>query len=148
MQYTVAEAANAIGKSKATVLRAITKGRISATRDEAGMFHIDPAELHREFPARTSASLDATHAASDDASRSNLEARLSAAEARIAAMQEAAQLRDDTISDLRRRLDDEAAERRRLTALLTDRTVPSPAPAPTLAKPQPALWRSWWPWRR
>src|SRR5689334_24516488 len=50
MQHTVAEAAQAIGKSKATVLRAIARGRISANRDEAGMFHIDPAELHRAFP--------------------------------------------------------------------------------------------------
>src|SRR4051812_7351329 len=135
MQYTVAEAAQAIGKSKATVLRAIAKGRISANRDEAGMFHIDPAELHRVFPTETANSGDAPHATSDDAARSDVAARLTAAEARIAEMQDAARLRDDTIADLRRRLDDEAAERRRLTMVLADLRTPQPQAAPR---------RRWW----
>src|SRR4051812_12989557 len=71
MPYTVAEAARAIGKSKATVLRAISRGRISANRDEAGMFHIDPAELHRVFPAIHGEAAEALHATSDDAARSD-----------------------------------------------------------------------------
>ena len=140
MQYTVAEAAQAIGKSKATVLRAIARGRISAIRDEAGMFHIDPAELHRVFPKGAAKSGDAPHATSDEAVRSETAARLTAAQARINEMQEAARLRDDTIADLRRRLDDEAAERRRLTALLADLRTP----VPQSATPQ----RRWWPWRQ
>ena len=141
MQYTVAEAAQAIRKSKATVLRAITRGRISATRDEAGMFHIDPAELHRVFPMPPGNSPEALHATSDNASRSDTAAHLTAAEAQIAEMQEAARLRDDTIADLRRRLDDEAAERRRLTALLADLRTPQPQPTPPAA-PR----RRWWRW--
>src|SRR4051794_37418952 len=139
MQYTVADAAQAIGKSKATVLRAIAKGRISASRDESGMFHIDPAELHRVFPANDSAPSEAPHATSDDALRGDTAARLIAAEARITEMQEAARLRDDVIADLRRRLDAEAEERRRLTAVLADRSAAPPAPAPAR--------RSWWRWR-
>jgi len=47
-------------------------------------------------------------------------------------MHEAARLRDDTISDLRRRLDAEAEQRRRLTAILADQRA---APAPI---------RRWW----
>jgi excisionase family DNA binding protein len=132
MPYSVAEAAQAIGKSKATVLRAIARGRLSAHRDEAGMFHIDLAELHRVFPPNGSAPHEAPHATSNDASRSDVAARLTAAEARIDEMQEAARLRDDTIADLRRRLDEEAAERRRLTAVL--------------AAPLPAPRRRWWQW--
>jgi hypothetical protein len=143
MQYTVAEAAQAIGKSKATVLRSIAKGRISANRDEAGMFHIDPAELHRAFPIPPGNSAEAPHATSNDSSRSDVAARLTAAEVRIAEMQEAARLRDETIADLRRRLDDEAAERRRLTALLADLRTPQPAPSPLVA-PR----RRWWSWGR
>jgi excisionase family DNA binding protein len=139
MQYTVAEAAQVIGKSKATVLRAIAKGRLSANRDEVGMFHIDPSELHRAFPPNGGAPPESLHATSDDAARSDVAARLTAAEARIAEMQEAARLRDDTIADLRRRLDDEAAERRRLTALLADLRSPQPAPP---AAPR----RHWWSW--
>src|SRR4051812_13120853 len=64
MAYSVAQAAKAIGKSKNTVLRAISAGRISAVRDAAtGGFQIDPSELHRVFaPAPT-----APHGASYDA---------------------------------------------------------------------------------
>src|SRR3954470_17594587 len=50
MTYTVAEAAKAIGKSKATVFRAIAKGTISATRDDTtGAFLIDPADKRPEL---------------------------------------------------------------------------------------------------
>lgn len=38
------------GKSKPPILRAIRRGQISATRDDAGAFRIDVAELHRAFP--------------------------------------------------------------------------------------------------
>jgi len=46
----VAEAAKAISKSKAAVFRAISKGKLSATREaKRGIFLIDPAEPHRAF---------------------------------------------------------------------------------------------------
>ena len=46
--------------------------------------------------------------------------------------------KDAVIDDLRRRLDAEAEERRRLTAVLADlRAAPPAVPAR----------RSWWPWR-
>ncbi|TNC45303.1 hypothetical protein FHG66_20050 [Rubellimicrobium rubrum] len=55
----------------------------------------------------------------------------------------------DTVSDLRARLDAEAEERRRLTALLTYQPEkPSPAPVPEPASvPQPQAQprqRTWW----
>ena len=45
----------------------------------------------------------------------------------------------ETVSDLRRRLDAEAEERRRLTAILADQRA---APAQIRNR------RGWWPWRR
>lgn len=51
MAYTLGAAARATGKSKATISRAIKSGRLSAGRDEAGGYVIDPAELHRVYPA-------------------------------------------------------------------------------------------------
>src|SRR4051794_33750213 len=71
-----------------------------------------------------------------------LEIRLEAAEA-------GTKLRDDTIADLRRRLDESERERReqavrlaaaqeRIAALLTDQRAAPPAPAR----------RGWWSWRR
>lgn len=51
MRYTLGQAAKAVGKSKSTLSRAIKKGKISAEHDAHGQFAIDPAELHRVYPA-------------------------------------------------------------------------------------------------
>lgn len=51
MGYTLGQAAKAAGKNKTTILRAIQKSRISATKDAHGQWSIDPAELHRVYPA-------------------------------------------------------------------------------------------------
>ena len=50
MSYTLAEAAVAVGLDKSTLRRAVRSGRISGTRDEAGVWHVEPVELHRVFP--------------------------------------------------------------------------------------------------
>lgn len=50
MSYTLGEAAKAVGKSKATISKAIKSGKISATRNEDGSFEIQAAELHRVYP--------------------------------------------------------------------------------------------------
>ena len=49
MVYTLGQAANATGKSKSTILKAIKNGRISAKKDDLGNWSIDPAELSRVF---------------------------------------------------------------------------------------------------
>jgi len=48
--YTLGTAARAVGKSKATISRAIKAGRLSATRSDDGSYLIDPSEFHRVFP--------------------------------------------------------------------------------------------------
>ena len=50
MAYTLGEAAKAVGKSKATISKAIKNGKISATKQEDGSYSIDPSELHRVYP--------------------------------------------------------------------------------------------------
>lgn len=153
MPLTLAQAAKASGRSRSTLLRAIRKGQISASRDAAGGFLVDESELARVFPI-------SSHDAPDDAALPSLAetlARLEAAESRI-------RDKDATIDDLRHRLDEERSERRqtaerltaaheRITALLTDqRTAPPAAPvASQVAPPGPRRrWRRrhWWPWRR
>ena len=47
---TITEASDATRVSKSTILRSIKAGRISASRNDAGAFMIDPAELARVFP--------------------------------------------------------------------------------------------------
>jgi len=56
MSYTLGQAAKATGLSKPTISEAIKKGRISARKNESGVFEIDPAELHRVYPPLASSS--------------------------------------------------------------------------------------------
>lgn len=51
MKYSAGQAAKATGKSVPTITRAIRKGLIPAVKTETGGFQIEPAELHRVFPA-------------------------------------------------------------------------------------------------
>ena len=122
MAYTLREAALAIGKSKPTVLRAIQAGRISASRDATGGWVIEPAELQRVYPVSVQRNAAPTR---DEPAvlRRELEVLR---EERERERHEA----QATIADLRRRLDAEAEERRRLTAVLA-------APG-----------RRWWSWGR
>jgi hypothetical protein len=53
MKYTLGQAAKATGKAKNTISRAISKGTITAVRKDNGSYEIDPAELHRVYPAVT-----------------------------------------------------------------------------------------------
>ena len=132
MAYTLGEAARAVGRSKTTLGRAIKSGRISATRSEDGSYTIDPAELHRVFtvtrdghpPMERSVTLNGPEPTPSPAT---LALRQLLAE-RDRLVDEQA----ESIRDLRRRLDAEAEERRRLTAILADQRA---APAPI---------RRWW----
>jgi len=102
MAYNLTEAGNAVGMSKNGILKAIRRGAISASRDGAG-WCIDPAELHRVYPAKVT---EVTPANPADVLLEEVRGRLAAAE--------------QTIDDLRRRLDREGEERRQLMALLAD----------------------------
>jgi predicted site-specific integrase-resolvase len=48
MSYTLGTAAKAVGKSKATISKAIKSGRISATKHDNGSYTIDAAELRSD----------------------------------------------------------------------------------------------------
>ena len=101
--YTLAQAIAATGRSRSTLIRAIRKGTITATRDEAGTYLVEPSELHRVFPA-------AEHDMPGDLSNgvprhAELAARFEAEQAKNAILL-------DQISDLRHRLDEERSERR------------------------------------
>jgi small-conductance mechanosensitive channel len=127
MPYNLVEAGKAIGMGKSSVLRAIRKGVISASRDPTtGGWAIDPAELHRAFPAvanGTAQNQDGT--AETDAMR-ELRARLADKDALIASLER-------TVEDLRRRLDTATAqlgEALQQVRLLTDQRPPATATAP------------------
>jgi hypothetical protein len=46
---TLLEAAKQTGKGKTTLLKAIKSGRLSATKNEAGEWQLDPAEVFRVY---------------------------------------------------------------------------------------------------
>lgn len=124
MVYTLGEAAKATGKSKATISKAIKNGRISAIKDEAGTFQIDPSELHRVYPATASSKQNETpnhtpRNTENDGLVRELQARLEAAHERLSD-------KEGVISDLR---EDRDRWRQQATALLSDR------------RPKSGLWK-------
>jgi len=125
MRYTLGTAAKATGKSKTTIQRAIAKGQISAEKKSGGGYSIDPAELHRVFPAVSSdtvsrnSKLDITRPPDETP---ELRAKIEALEAMLVREREA-------LDEVRA---DRDAWKKQATALLT----------------APPKRRGWWPWGR
>lgn len=119
MAYTLGEAARATGKAKPTILSALRKGKISGHQDDHGHWQIEPAELHRVYPhltVREGSELN-------DTEPQNLpppNAYLIAVQAEKKGLEKQLEFVINERDDLRRRLDEETEERRRLTLLLTD----------------------------
>ena len=135
--YSLAQAAQAAGKSKPTISRAIKAGRLSATRTDDGSYAIDPAELARVFPLTR----DSTGTMKQSVPGNGASAHPGEIDGLRLLLAE----REETIRDLRVRLDAEADERRRvqeqLTGLLTHRQAGSvPAVMPRV---QVSWWRRW-----
>lgn len=94
------EAATAAGVSKSTIQRAIKSGRLSATRTDDGGYSIDPAELHRAYPARNTDDVARTDAAGQDAT-SPAPAATAMLEAELASLRELLRRADREADDLR-----------------------------------------------
>jgi hypothetical protein len=110
--FTVGEAAKQARRSKATISNAIKTGRLSVhERTESG-YRIAASELFRVFPPDERPAEQVRTPANEQVN--------------TAAMIEAEGLRRENVllrderDDLRRRLDSEGEERRKLTAVLTD----------------------------
>lgn len=129
MKYSLSKAAEAAGKNKTTIQRAIKNGKISAIKGELGSYEIDPAELHRVFPP-TVAQRVAQHPQSNDTQQDKfpsinstltrileLEKELAVAHEHANGLEAQKDQMTDTINDLRKRLDSSEG---RVTTLLTD----------------------------
>lgn len=129
--YTLKTAAEATGKSKSAILRAIQKGRISATRNDVGEWQIDPAELHRVYPTlvRTDARITATQRHAPESATGITEIDLLRKELELTRAQ--LEREREFNRELSRRLDAESEERRRLTCLLTHQPEEPEKAAPT-----------------
>ena len=154
----IAEAAKLAGVNQSTVHRAMRSGRLSYSTDPTGKRRIDVAELGRvfELKAEADSTMLGNGALSGNGARTVQSKGTHSAD--LAALRQVLDERertvarlDETIRDLRDRLDASEAERRRaqerLTGLLTHRQAGSvPAVAGTAG---PLRRESWWRrWRR
>jgi hypothetical protein len=120
MEYTLTKAAEATGKGKSTIHRAIKSGKLSAKRHDDGSYSIDASELHRVFPRNTQ-----EHLPRDD-KKPSVEPPLVELEVlrmKAAMLEEQLGRERDSVEDLRRRLD--RAEERVLAL-----SAPAPNRAP------------------
>ena len=136
MALSLNQAARQGKVAKTTLQRALKSGEISGSKSEKGQWQIDPSELGRWIGTR-STEQDDTGPEIQDGTPKKLSA-VSTLEREIELLRERLDDKDDTIHDLRDRLDREAAERQRLTAILTDQREKPSEPAP---EPQPLTWR-------
>ena len=130
-KISISEASRRTGKPRSTLHRHIKTGKLSKEFDELGNPIIDMSELERVYGSLLSPDMKPDGATLQFAPGRRTALDIESQIALEILKRENALLRDER-DDLRRRLDAEAEERRRLTALLTDHR----------SKKR----RSWWPW--
>lgn len=163
MEYSLTEAAHATGLSRPTIFRAIKNGKLSARRLDDKSYRIDASELARVYPIVAMKRDDAMQGNDKKQSETAVTPGVSETdlallrlkvhmleeqmtrERELRSQEREAQDRErevsrDTISDLRKRLDDEQAERRNLQLLLAPpaREKPQERPSSSLAVVEPS----------
>lgn len=140
MIYSAGQAAKAVGVSTATITRAIKRGRISASKDEAGSWRIDPAELHRVFPplAAQDGAEDLVQGDATPIQDGGLRLELALLEERLRAAEALKAMSDDLRAAAELDRDAWRAQAERLTKAL---------PAPAMEAPRSGRRRWWQPWR-
>lgn len=125
------QAAKTCKKSKAAILDAIRSGRLSAKQNELKVWEIDPAELFRVYPFEIETdqpTSKATKHQNRDQPSENQELTSDLFKEIIEKIEKEREREREqmqtTIDDLRKRLDEEAEERRKLTNLLTHQPEP------------------------
>jgi hypothetical protein len=123
VMYSMGQAARAVGKAKSTLSRDVKAGKISATRNPDGSLAIDPAELHRVYPPVFQPN-GSSNGRSTDSQPPETGAGTGFERREIELLRERLVDKDSVIADLRRRLDFEGEERRRMFAILTTERTP------------------------
>jgi len=120
--FTLAEAAKETGLTKPAILKAIQKGRVSATKDDKGQWLIDPAELFRVYSPTVKKEMVETHTGNFE-----LLLKLREMEAKLEVTEKRLLDKEAEIENFRAQVDDLRTERERwriqaeqITRLLTD----------------------------
>lgn len=111
---SLTKAAEEVGISRSALFKAIKNGRVSATKNGKGEFIIDPAELFRAYQPVNKVNVNL-----HQPSQQQDIAKETAETVEITMLKQLLKQVESERDDLRRRLDDEAQERRKLTMLLT-----------------------------
>jgi hypothetical protein len=111
---SLTKAAEEVGISRSALFKAIKNGRVSATKNGKGEFIIDPAELFRVYQPVNKVNVNLYQL-----SQQQDIAKETAETVEITMLKQLLKQVESERDDLRRRLDDEAQERRKLTMLLT-----------------------------
>lgn len=118
MKFNLNQAAKSVNIARSTLYRDINNGKVSITKDAKGKSFIDVSELERVYGAvklnDTDESVQEIHKATLDGNRLY--------EQEISLLREHIDILKDERDDLRKRLDDESNERKKLTLLLTHQT--------------------------
>lgn len=146
MSISAAEASRLTGKSKQAIINAIKLGKISAVKDIDGAWQIEPVELFRVYtPLSTNGhqvdikldtQLDDTLQPLDTPSVGTLQVEVKMLRELLEAKDDVIAAKDDTIGDLRSRLNIEQEERRRLSMMLTATASAPTPPAPVAQEPR------------
>jgi vacuolar-type H+-ATPase subunit I/STV1 len=111
---SLTKAAEEVGISRSALFKAIKNGRVSATKNGKGEFIIDPAELFRVYQPVNKVNVNLYQPSQQqDIAKETVET------VEITMLKQLLKQVESERDDLRRRLDDEAQERRKLTMLLT-----------------------------
>lgn len=118
MKFNLNQAAKSVNIARSTLYRDINNGKVSIAKDAKGKSFIDVSELERVYGAvklnDTDESVQEIHKATLDGNRLY--------EQEISLLREHIDILKDERDDLRKRLDDESSERKKLTLLLTHQT--------------------------
>jgi len=121
MKLSLRQAADQCGKSRSTIHRALKSGKLSGERDDDGSWSIDPSELARVFPwdGHGHGRWDATGQQQDTPEQVD-----EVMAVKVAMLEQQLEREQETVADLRRRLD--RAEDR-VTALTAPVSANKPA---------------------
>jgi hypothetical protein len=111
MELPLSAAAQATGKGKSTLLRAVKSGKLSSRRTEDGTFMVDTSELVRVFPMKhLGRAVDAPRSANDAIWSAGeppgaSDAEKAVLQVKVTMLEEQLQRERETVDDLRKRLD-------------------------------------------
>ena len=135
MQFSLSQAAKETGKGKSSIHRAIKSGRLSARRHEDGTYRIDAAELFRAFPPALSEPVPEQGVEPHQEPSATPSATEEVLRVRVEMLTAQLEREQETVADLRRRLD--RAEERILALSHIRAITPAASSVAPLQPPDP-----------